>query len=155
MIEIVNLSVHPKYFNTFFTELYAEFQSFFAGISEDDLRKEYWKRKERMFIALDNKKFIGCYSIQGCLIGDVYVNSDYRRKGIGRLLIQDAKKRKWYCFKWELYTLPKNLRFYESQGFRIESTTKDNKHHMICYNRTALILLASVIVTLLICVLFF
>lgn len=154
MIEIVNLGAQPRYFKVFFSEIFREFQSFFKGLTRETVKENYWANKNNIYIALDNKKFIGCYSVHGCLIGDVYVNSLYRGKGIGRLLIEDAKKRTWYCLRWTLTTATKNVGFYEHQGFRIQSSRKDG-HDMVCYNKSAFILLASVIITAMICVLFF
>lgn len=154
MIEIVNLADNPRYFKPFFAEIYAEFQSFFAGIPKEHLRKDYWSRRTQIYIALNNKNFIGCYSIKRGLIGDVYVNKKYRGKGIGRLLIKDAKKRNWYCIKWELMTGASNLVFYENQGFRVVSQSGEI-YDMACYNRSVFILLASLVITGLICVLFF
>lgn len=154
MIEIVNLGQHPKYFDVFINELYAEFKSIFADIPMDNLRNQYWNSRQSIYIVLHNKTFIGCYSVTKCLIGDVYVHPRYRGKGIGKIIIADAKKRKWYCMKWELTTTTKNLGFYENQGFRIISSSKDT-HHMVCYNRSAFILLASFVISMLLCVLFF
>lgn len=155
MIEIVSLADHPKHFNTFFNEIYAEFRWFFKDMAKEDVKKQYWIKRRSIFIALDKKLFIGCYSIQGCLIGEVYVNPKYRKTGIGRILIEDAKKRNWYCLKWELYTFSKQAGFYQNVGFRIASKTADGKYHMVCYNRSAFILLASIIISALLCVLFF
>lgn len=154
MLEIVNLGQHPKYFDVFLDEIYTEFKSFFGATTMDDLRNQYWDRRDSVYIALHNKKFIGCYSFTKCIIGDVYVNPRYRGKGLGKIMIADAKKRKWYCMKWELTTTTRNLGFYENLGFRIVSSTKD-KHYMVCYNRSAFILLASCVLSVLLCVLFF
>jgi GNAT superfamily N-acetyltransferase len=62
------------------------------------------------------------------LIENVVTDSNYRRRGIGRAVLNDALRRAWQagCYKAMLLTgskRPEVHRFYETNGFRSDDKT--------------------------------
>lgn len=89
----------------------------------DELTPEYIIKKSKnrqCYVATDNKKIIGYVSFDGSEIKKLFVNPDYHKKGIGRMLInkiEDFAKAK----KIKKLKLDSNLyaeKFYKHVGFK-------------------------------------
>jgi len=154
MIEVVNLKNNPGYFNVFLDHLYEEYKEYFEHKSKDDVAEFYKKLIPKTYIMLKDKEFIGCYSIHGCFIADVFIVPKHRSKGLGTVLINDAKKRMFTCVRWELYSTLKTVSFYEHLGFVVNAKKDKTKLHMVQYNRQLLIFLASLLIGVLVFFLF-
>lgn len=133
MVYIVSLEKNPHFFDEFMDNYYEEYKTFFAPKPKSEIKQFYKNKMNKIFIAHINNHFIGAYSIHRCLIADVYILPKYRNKGLGRILINDAKKRLFYCWRYELYTEQKNVGFYEKFGFKV-NTSHQNRIQMVCYN---------------------
>lgn len=152
MLEIVNLSQYPSFFNVFVNHLYNEYKNtFFKNQTKRQVRSVYKKNMNNIYIAIKGDKFLGCYSIQNCLISDVYIVPSERSKGLGKIMMNHAKKK--YCWKWGVYTTMKNAGFYEKMGFQMKHR-KNNIYYMVAYNYTLIWFLAAILIGLLVLLIF-
>jgi N-acetylglutamate synthase-like GNAT family acetyltransferase len=134
MLTIVTLAEYPQYFDIFFSNIRTEFEELFAKYDRRLLEKFYRNRLENIYIALLKKKFVGCYSITQCLIGDLYVVPAMRGKKIGHLLVQDALRRLNTCAWVKLYADKSKVGFYEKMGFSVVNGKDSKRVYMITIN---------------------
>lgn len=154
MIEIVCLKTRMQYFDKFIEALYSEYGDKLKTRNKKDIIKFYKLMVNNIYIALHKNKFVGCYMIKMCFISDVYVAPKYRNKGIGRLLIKDAKNRSNLCLSYQLYSNKKSIGFYQKLGFHVFDKRNPNKMLMVSYNINMILLIFSLIICLLVYFLF-
>lgn len=91
-------------------------------LPQSDLRV-YWK----------NEQPIGFVGIMNGYIAGIFVDSDYRSKGVGLALLEDAKKR-YNSLSLDVYGKNQGaLRFYKRNGFKKISSKVDNINEEIEY----------------------
>jgi GNAT superfamily N-acetyltransferase len=136
-----------QYFDKFIDVLYSEYGDYLKNQNKKDIIRFYKSLVDKIYIALSNKQFIGCYLIKSCFISDVYVIPKFRNKGLGRILLDDARKRQ-VCFKYELYSDKKNVGFYHKLGYKIKDAKNSKKVLMVSYNMTMISLIFALIIGL-------
>lgn len=129
MLPLVKIDESSRYFDEVMTSFYQEWTDLYniRGIySSYDLRSIYKNPKIKLYIYIINNDFIGSYSFleneDGIYLCDVFIHENYRKKGVGVMLIKDAKHRasKNYGVKF-LYVCSgmNTLDFYRKCGFKI------------------------------------
>lgn len=82
-----------------------------------------------------NQNIIGAFLIVdykgGFMIEDIYIEEDYRNKGIGSSIINDLIKRKKIVYLWVYKLNTSAIKLYENLGFRIIEET-ESRYLMIC-----------------------
>ncbi len=83
-------------------------------------------------IIVDNK-VIGCLLVKdkddGIIIDEIYIESDYRNKGIGRSIISNILKNNNIVYLWVYKLNVKAISLYKSLGFDIQDET-DTRYYM-------------------------
>lgn len=137
-VKIIRLSLVPEYLDEMADALYEEWYESLSDKgynTKEDVCNFYRDMMRYMFVAVDDgNRFVGCYSLIGFVIGDVFVAKEQRGKGLGRLLIEDAIRRHWYLYKLELVSATKTVAFYEIFGFKMSHKTDDGDLWMVRYN---------------------
>ena len=154
MIEIICLKKRIQYFDKFIEALYSEYGEQLKTRTKEEVINFYKLLINNIYIALHKKRFVGCYMIKSCFISDVYVIPKYRNKGLGSMLIKDAKKRSSLCLNYQLYSNHKSIGFYRKLGFRVVDKRNPNKILMVSYNTNVILLLFALIICLMIYILF-
>ncbi len=154
MIEIVCLKKRMQYFDNFIEALYSEYGEHLKTRNKEEVVNFYKLMVNNIYVALNKKKFVGCYMIKSCFISDVYVAPKYRNKGLGSILLKDAKKRSSLCLSYQLYSNRKSIGFYHKLGFRAFDDKNPNKILMVSYNTNMILLLFVIVFSLLVYILF-
>jgi len=108
----------------------------FTAFATNEERLRWWMNEEKrpMYGYYEGDKLIGYYNLQmsdnqECELGSLSVLPEYRHKGIGRKLLQDAlqKAKALSCTKMKLGIVEENQvlrKWYEQNGFTHTGTVK-------------------------------
>ena len=104
------------------------------SITEDRLRKQLIEEKRPMFVFCEVDKIVGYYSLllqehKQCELNNLAVLPEYRHKGIGEILLQNAFSvaKELNCIKVNIGIVEENQvlrKWYESFGFTHTGTQK-------------------------------
>ena len=119
-------------YNNGYLDLLFEFSNYKKNISFEEFTMHLNLRdKIRIYVAVDNNQIIGAGTIFKLdklhnnpvgQIEDVIITESYRRKGIGKEIIDRLVTiglNEMKCYKVVLNCLDKNIKFYEKCGFEV------------------------------------
>jgi GNAT superfamily N-acetyltransferase len=129
--DLYNISIRFNEFNAHRTQ---DYKAFFPDNWKEDFREEIEEsledEKSITYIALDEAKVVGMVTSYYCekcwytIISDIFVDADYRGKGVGAELFKRAEE---WCSKYkcplriEVYDWnDEALAFYKKRGYKVD-----------------------------------
>jgi len=148
-LRIILLKDNLEYFDEFVNMIYDEWKDIYHMYdlhTKIQVSEFYNKFKQRIYIALDDKTLVGCYSFSHNTISDVFVAREYRKYGIGHNIMNDAIRRLFYYYTVRLYCDKKTLKFYKDCGFEVADASDPNMILMIRRNHMLVVMIVAILI---------